>query len=61
MRLRNEVLGKCFVCDGDTVVTEYKCRKCDTTIRGKFNLCKFCKLSDEQKMFAEIFIKNRCI
>lgn len=59
MKVQKEVMGKCFVCDGDTIVTEYKCRKCDTTIRGKFDLCKFCKLSDEHKMFAEIFIKNR--
>jgi len=57
--MTREVFGRCPVCDGETIITEIKCRSCDTTIRGKFNLCKFCKISEEQKIFAEIFIKNR--
>ena len=35
------------------------CNYCNTTIEGSFTLCKFCRLGDEQKKFAEIFIKNR--
>jgi len=57
--MAKEVLGRCPVCEGETLVTEIRCRSCDTTIRGKFDLCKFCKLSEEHKVFAEIFIKNR--
>ncbi len=57
--MRKEVIGKCPVCEGETKVTEIRCRKCDTTIRGEFDLCKFCTLSNQQKYFVEVFIKNR--
>ncbi|HSH34898.1 DUF2089 domain-containing protein, partial [Schnuerera sp.] len=30
-----------------------------TSIEGNFSLCKFCKLSNEQKNFLEAFIRNR--
>ncbi|TYQ14685.1 UNVERIFIED_CONTAM: hypothetical protein Cloal_1048 [Acetivibrio alkalicellulosi] len=54
-----EVLGKCPVCGGDTSVTKIKCSKCKTTIEGEFELCKFCKLTPEQKLFIDVFIKCR--
>ncbi|MGI6776898.1 MAG: DUF2089 domain-containing protein [Acetivibrionales bacterium] len=57
--MKREVLGKCPVCSSDTKVTEIHCRKCDTTIRGEFDLCKFCMLNEQQKYFVEVFIKNR--
>jgi hypothetical protein len=57
--MAREVLGKCPVCDGECIIIETKCKSCDTTIRGKFDLCKFCRLTEDQKIFAEIFIKNR--
>jgi hypothetical protein len=28
-------------------------------IEGRFDTCKFCQLSSEQKNFVEVFIKNR--
>lgn len=57
--MNREVLGKCPVCDGDTSVTKIKCSKCKTTIEGNFDLCKFCKLTSEQKVFIDVFIKCR--
>ena len=57
--MRNEVLGKCPICGEDLEVTRLSCHHCYTNIEGNFSLCKFCKLSDEQKNFVEIFIKNR--
>ncbi len=57
--MAKEVLGRCPVCEGQMIITEIKCKSCDTIIRGKFDLCKFCKMNEEQKIFAEIFIKNR--
>ena len=57
--MAREVLGRCPVCEGETIISEIKCKSCDTIIRGRFELCKFCKLNTEQKIFAEIFIKNR--
>lgn len=57
--MKREVLGKCPVCDDELHVSKLSCHNCDTTIEGKFELCKFCKLSLEQKSFVEIFIKSR--
>jgi hypothetical protein len=58
-RLKREVPGKCPVCGNEVKVTEISCKKCETIIKSEFDLCKFCKLNDQQKYFAEIFIKNR--
>ncbi|MDQ2087668.1 DUF2089 domain-containing protein [Herbivorax sp. ANBcel31] len=57
--MNREALGKCPVCDGDTSITKIKCSKCNTTIEGEFDLCKFCRLSSEQKLFIDVFIKCR--
>ncbi len=54
-----EVLGKCPVCGSATEVTRISCNTCDTTIEGHFHLCKFCKLTAEQKAFIDVFIKCR--
>jgi hypothetical protein len=57
--MNKEVLGKCPVCGSDTTVTRINCDSCDTTIEGEFTLCKFCRLTSEQKLFIDVFIKCR--
>jgi len=57
--MAKEVLGKCPVCNSDTEVTRISCDKCGTTIEGHFQLCKFCRLTSEQKKFIDAFIKCR--
>lgn len=57
--MKKEVLGKCPVCGKDMEVTKLSCNYCNTTIEGDFTLCKFCRLTNEQKNFVEVFIKNR--
>jgi len=57
--MAGEVLGKCPVCGSETEVTRINCDRCDTTIEGHFHLCKFCKLTVEQKAFTDVFIKCR--
>jgi hypothetical protein len=57
--MAREVLGKCPVCSSSLKATELRCDECSTVIRNKFDLCKFCKLTDEHKYFIEVFIKNR--
>lgn len=54
-----EALGKCPICNSITEVTQIHCDECGTTIEGKFALCKFCKLTPEQKSFIDVFIKCR--
>ena len=57
--MKREVLGKCPVCGDELFVSKLSCHNCHTHIEGDFSLCKFCKLSNEQKDFIEIFIKSR--
>lgn len=54
-----EVLGKCPVCNSKTIVTRISCDNCNTVIEGEFTLCKFCRLTSEQKHFIDTFIKCR--
>ncbi len=57
--MKKEALGQCPVCQKPVEVTELSCKSCDTTVRGHFKLCRFCRLASEHKEFAEVFIKNR--
>lgn len=57
--MKREVPGNCPICNSETKVTEVYCKRCETTIRGEFDLCKFCRLTKEQQYFVEVFIKNR--
>ncbi len=57
--MKKEVLGNCPICGSNTKVTEISCNVCDTTIRGSFEVSKFDKLNKDQKIFAEVFLKNR--
>jgi len=59
MDLKRDVPGSCPICKGETRITEIYCKNCETTIRGEFELCKFCRLNEQQKYFVEVFIKNR--
>jgi hypothetical protein len=57
--MTREVLGKCPVCGANTEITKISCHACDTTVEGHFQLCRFCRLSTEQKTFIDVFIKCR--
>ena len=52
-----EALGRCPVCGAATKVTRTECDACGTTIEGNFELCKFCRLTNEQRAFVDVFIK----
>jgi hypothetical protein len=55
----NEALGKCPVCNQELDIVKLHCDHCNTTIEGSFTLCRFCKLTREQRQFIETFIKCR--
>lgn len=57
--MKREALGKCPVCSSETEITRISCDECGTVIEGHFHLCKFCKLTSEQKTFIDVFIKCR--
>jgi len=57
--MKNNIVGKCPVCNDLLYVTELQCDSCDTKIQGEFYLSKFSYLKPEQLYFIEMFIKNR--
>lgn len=57
--MTREVLGKCPVCGSETEVLKIGCETCGTSIEGHFELCKFCRLTSDQKLFIDVFIKCR--
>lgn len=57
--MAKEALGKCPICGRNTEVTAIRCSGCGTRIEGHFRLCRFCRLTEEQKSFIESFIKCR--
>lgn len=57
--MAREALGKCPVCGENTEITTIYCNDCGTKIEGHFDLCRFCRLTEDQKSFIETFIKCR--
>ena len=51
--------GRCPVCQNTLTVTGLACEHCRTRLEGEFQPCKFCQLPDEQRLFLEVFVKNR--
>jgi len=54
-----EVPGRCPVCGSFEEVTSVSCPACSTKIEGRFQLCRFCRLTEDQKVFLNAFIKCR--
>jgi len=57
--VRRKALGRCPVCGETLDVMKLSCPRCETSIGGRFETCKFCQMSNEQRDFTEIFIKSR--
>lgn len=57
--MAREVPGRCPICGGEVLVTSITCCDCASRIEGGFGLCRFCRLTAEQKSFIEVFIKCR--
>jgi hypothetical protein len=51
------VIGKCPVCGETMNVTRLHCRHCDTSLEGQFSLGRFYRLSPEQQLFVENFVR----
>jgi hypothetical protein len=54
----NKLKG-CPVCGGPLTVTRLACRKCDVSVGGSFEPGRFDKLSPEQTVFLETFLRCR--
>ena len=57
--MRNKIIGKCPICGKDLEVTKLYCNHCRSGVEGRFEMCKFCRLSPEQQHFVEIFLRSR--
>jgi len=51
-------LNKCPICDSLLEITRYDCKSCGTRIEGSFSGCSFCRLNDEDRLFAFIFLQT---
>lgn len=51
--------SKCSVCGGELSVTRLTCANCQTELTGSFAPCKYCALSEKQRVFMETFLKCR--
>ena len=54
-----KVLEQCPTCDGELTITGLHCRSCHTRIESEYSTCRFCRLSQEDLDFIEVFVRNR--
>lgn len=52
----NNRLKQCPVCNSNLEIREYYCSKCDTTIRGNFDIGDLASLTPLQQEFVKVFI-----
>ena len=49
--------AQCSFCNGELIVTEFRCEDCRSVTSGQFLTGTFSQLSQEQLTFVEIFIR----
>ena len=54
-----KVLEKCPTCGGELTISGLQCHACHTRIESQYSTCPFCRLSQQDLDFIEIFVKNR--
>jgi len=57
--MKNPIPQKCPACGSDMHICLLKCPSCTTEIQGEFVLNRFARLSDDQLLFLEAFIRLR--
>ncbi len=54
-----KILEECPACGGPLVVTEVRCARCQTQVRGQFTPGELSALSEEQQTFVKLFLRTR--
>ena len=54
-----KLLEHCPACDGELIVSQMSCTRCNTAVIGSFQPNIFTKLSAESLKFLETFVKNK--
>jgi hypothetical protein len=57
--MQREVISICPVCESELRVTRLHCGTCGTTIEGEFSVGRFARLSREQLVLLESFLRAR--
>ena len=55
----HDVIATCPVCAGELAVTRLRCGTCGTTIEGEFGVGRFARLTREQMLVLESFLRSR--
>ena len=55
----HDVIATCPVCSGELAVTRLHCRSCGTTLEGEFSVGRFGRLTREQLVLLESFLRSR--
>ena len=55
----HDVISTCPVCAGELAVTRLHCRQCGTTLEGEFSVGRFGRLTKEQLVLLESFLRSR--
>ena len=55
----HDVISTCPVCSGELAVTRLHCRSCGTTLEGEFSVGRFGRLTREQLLLLESFLRSR--
>jgi hypothetical protein len=57
--MAHDVIATCPVCAGELVVTRLRCGECGTTIEGEFGVGRFARLTRDQMVVLESFLRSR--
>ena len=55
----HDVIATCPVCSGELAVTRLRCGDCGTVIEGEFGVGRFARLTREQTVVLESFLRSR--
>ena len=55
----HDVISTCPVCSSELAVTRLHCRSCGTTLEGDFSVGRFGRLSRDQMLLLESFLRSR--
>ena len=55
----HDVIATCPVCAGELAVTRLRCGGCGTTIEGEFGVGRFARLTRDQTVLLESFLRSR--
>src|SRR5712671_6473994 len=58
-RMPHDVISTCPVCSSELTVTRLNCRSCGTTLEGEFSVGRFGRLTREQLLLLESFLRSR--